>query len=125
MKAGEEAIEVDLRLNEAGFDVAVRQLLFLVNGAHVTEDVFVIIACVFALAVRYNGVHAKLSVLALLDHVGPHRRSHHVGHKGTTLGQVGSEVHLLPTVFLLNVVHSRKAEVLPNSSSSHEVDHAI
>lgn len=44
---------------------------------------------------------------------------------GVALGEISSEVHLLPSVLLLDLLHPWEAEVLPHASALYEVDQAI
>jgi hypothetical protein len=89
------------------------------------EDILVILTGILAVAIGNHRVHAELCVLVLIDQMRPHGRSHDIGHIGMALGEVSSEVHLLPSVLLLDLLHPREAEVLPHALALHEVDQPV
>jgi hypothetical protein len=57
--------------------------------------------------------------------VGSHRRCHHVGHVGISLGQVRREVHLLPPIFFFDLLHPGKPEIPAHALPLHEINYAV
>jgi len=122
VEEGEEAVEVDVLLDEAGAVAQILALPLLVNCPHMAEDVLVVLMRVVPLVVGDDCVHPVLGRVVVFDEVCPHGGGDHVGDVGVALGEVGREVHLLPAETLLELLHPGEAEVAAHALPSHEIN---